>query len=103
MQINDGILLLENIGGRHYRVERMFWQLKHAAFSTGNVRSFEGAFTDCRPGWHAILPLPRRSNALREIAPCPVLTGFPFGPIPAKVTLPMGRSQIAIGGPTIYA
>ena len=29
-------------------------------------------------------------DTLREIAPCPVLTGFPFGHVPAKVTLPIG-------------
>ena len=32
-------------------------------------------------------------------APCPVLTGFPFGHVPAKVTLPIGApASVAIDG-----
>ena len=60
-----------------------------------------GAFTDCEPaaGMRYPYSLVEAIETLCEIAPCPVLTGFPFGHIPAKVTLPMGApAEIAISG-----
>ena len=101
-QINDGILLLEDIGEAPYRVERMFWQLKHAGILDRQRAIILGAFTDCEPAASMRYPysLAEAIETLREIAPCPVLTGFPFGHIPAKVTLPMGAAaEIAISGP----
>jgi len=100
-QIDDGILLLEDIGEAPYRVERMFWQLKHAGILDRQRAIILGAFTDCEPaaGMRYPYSLVEAIETLREIAPCPVLTGFPFGHIPAKVTLPMGApAEIAISG-----
>ena len=48
-QINDGILLLEDIGEAPHRVERMFWQLKHAGILDRQRAIILGAFTDCEP------------------------------------------------------
>lgn len=100
-QIDDGILLLEDIGEAPYRVERMFWQLKHAGILDRQRAVILGAFTDCEPaaGMRYPYSLAEAVETLREIAPCPVLTGFPFGHIPAKVTLPMGApAEVAISG-----
>lgn len=92
--IEDGILVLEDIGEEPYSVERMFWQLKHAGILGRQRAVILGAFTDCKPGANLRYPynMTEAIETLREIAPCPVLTGFPFGHIPAKVTLPMGAS-----------
>ena len=100
-QIDDGILLLEDIGEAPYRVERMFWQLKHAGILDRQRAIILGRLpTANRPPACAIRTVWSRAiETLREIAPCPVLTGFPFGHIPAKVTLPMGApAEIAISG-----
>ena len=90
--IEDGILLLEDIGEEPYSVERMFWQLKHAGILDRQRAIILGAFTDCKPGANLryAYNMPEAIETLREIAPCPVLSGFPFGHVPAKVTLPMG-------------
>ena len=94
--IDDGILLLEDIGEAPYRVERMFWQLKHAGILDRQRAIVLGAFTDCEPapGMHYPYAMPEAIETLREIAPCPVLTGFPFGHVAAKVTLPMGAAAV---------
>ena len=100
-KIEDGILLLEDIGEEPYSVERMFWQLKHAGILDRQRAIILGAFTDCKPGANTRYPynMTEAIETLREIAPCPVLTGFPFGHIPAKVTLPIGASaSVAIDG-----
>ena len=100
-QIDDGILLLEDIGEAPYRVERMFWQLKHAGILDRQRAIILGAFTDCEPaaGMRYPYAMAEAIETLREIAPCPVLTGFPFGHIPAKVTLPIGApAEIAVNG-----
>jgi muramoyltetrapeptide carboxypeptidase len=91
-KIEDGILVLEDIGEEPYAVERMFWQLKHAGILDKQRAIVLGAFTDCKPGANLRYPynMTEVIDTLREIAPCPVLTGFPFGHIPAKVTLPVG-------------
>ena len=99
--IDDGILVLEDIGEAPYRVERMFWQLKHAGILDRQRAIILGAFTDCEPapGMHYPYAMTEAIETLREIAPCPVLTGFPFGHVPAKVTLPMGvAATLAIDG-----
>lgn len=90
--IDDGILVLEDIGEAPYRVERMFWQLKLAGILDRQRAIILGAFTDCEPadGMHYPYAMREAIDTLREIAPCPVLTRFPFGHVPAKVTLPIG-------------
>ena len=100
--IEDGILVLEDIGEEPYAVERMFWQLKHAGILDRQRAIILGAFTDCKPGANLryAYNMPEAIETLREIAPCPVLSGFPFGHVPAKVTLPMGgAATLKIDGP----
>lgn len=90
--VDDGILILEDIGEEPYAVERMFWQLKHAGILDRQRAIILGDFSDCKPDVNLRYrySMAEAIETLRHIAPCPVLTGFPFGHIPAKVTLPMG-------------
>lgn len=90
--IDDGILVLEDIGEEPYAVERMFWQLKHAGILDKQRAVVLGDFSDCEADANLRYQysMTEAIETLREIAPCPVLTGFPFGHVPAKVTLPMG-------------
>lgn len=99
--IDDGILVLEDIGEAPYRIERMLLQLKLAGILDRQRAIILGAFTDCEPAASMRYPysLVEVIETLREIAPCPVLTGFPFGHIARKVTLPIGATaQLAIAG-----
>ena len=101
-KVEDGILVLEDIGEEPYAVERMFWQLKYAGILDKQRSIILGAFTDCKPGANLRYPynMAEVIETLRALAPCPVLTGFPFGHIPAKVTLPMGAlATINVDGP----
>ncbi|MBC7711391.1 MAG: LD-carboxypeptidase [Rhizobacter sp.] len=100
--IEDGILVLEDIGEEPYAVERMFWQLKHAGILDRQRAIILGQFTDCKPGANSRYgySMTEAIETLREIAPCPVLTGFPFGHVPAKVTLPLGApAKLSVDGP----
>lgn len=93
-KIDDGILVLEDIGEAPYRVERMFWQLKLAGVLDRQRAIVLGTFVDCEPAASMRYPYSMADaiETLRQIAPCPVLTGFPFGHTPAKVTLPVGAA-----------
>lgn len=90
--IDDGILVLEDIGEEPYAIERMCWQLKHAGILDKQRAILLGDFSDCEPDANLRYrySMNEAIETLRHIAPCPVLTGFPFGHIPAKVTLPIG-------------
>ena len=101
-QIDDGILVLEDVAEAPYRVERIFWQLKHAGILDKQRAIILAEFSDCEPtnGMRYPYSMAEAIETLREIAPCPVLTGFPFGHVPAKVTLPIGATaSVAIDGP----
>ena len=100
-QIDDGILVLEDVAEAPYRIERMFWQLKHAGILDKQRAIILADFADCEPsnGLGYAYSMNEAIETLRQIAPCPVLTGFPFGHVPAKVTLPIGaQASVAIDG-----
>ena len=100
-QIDHGILVLEDVAEAPYRIERMFWQLKHAGILDKQRAIILAEFSDCEPtnGMRYPYSMAEAIETLREIAPCPVLTGFPFGHVPAKVTLPIGApASVAIDG-----
>ena len=90
--IPDGILFVEEIGEDPYAIERMFLQLLHSG-TLGRQRALILAdFTDCKPNNPDRYPYSMEEvvESLRGWLPCPVLTGFPFGHIARKVTLPFG-------------
>jgi muramoyltetrapeptide carboxypeptidase len=85
------ILFLEEVGENVYRIDRMLLQLKHAGILGAVSGVILGSFTaipDDEPN--------RELDAvLREyLLPLdiPILTDFPFGHIPEKVTMPMGAN-----------
>lgn len=100
-QIDGGILVLEDVAEAPYRIERMFWQLKHAGILDKQRAIILADFADCEPSNSMRYPysMAEAIETLRDIAPCPVLTGFPFGHVPKKVTLPIGApASVAIDG-----
>jgi muramoyltetrapeptide carboxypeptidase len=86
--------VIEDIAESPYRVERMLWQLKNAGILDRQRAIVLGRFTQCEPSPQLRYPysMPDVLETLREMVSCPVLTGFPFGHVARKTTLPMGAS-----------
>ncbi|WP_194711200.1 muramoyltetrapeptide carboxypeptidase [Noviherbaspirillum soli] len=90
-QVDGGILFVEDINEHPYRVERMLLQLLHAgvlgrqrALVLGDFSGYRLSDYDNGYGFSSML------RHLREVLPLPVVTGLPFGHIPAKATLAVG-------------
>lgn len=90
--IEDGILFVEEIGEDPYAIERMFLQLLHAGVLEKQRALVLADFTDCKPNNPNRYPysMDEVLESVRGWLPCPVLTGFPFGHIARKATLPFG-------------
>jgi muramoyltetrapeptide carboxypeptidase len=90
--IDGGILYAEEVSEEPYAVERMFLQLFHAGVLTRQRAIVLGDFSDCTPTNPARYPYAMEEvvETLRQLLPIPVLTGFPFGHIARKATLPFG-------------
>ncbi len=92
-QVKGGLLFLEDVAEHPYRVERMLTQLLHAGMLARQKAIVLGHFTNWRPvpndkGYK----LQTVVDWLRAQLPrVPVFTGLPFGHVPTKVCLPVGR------------
>ena len=91
-KVRGGILFLEDVNEHPYRIERALLQLHQAGVLGAQKAIVLGAFTEYRKS-----PLDRGYNLkaavahLRSVCPVPILTGLPFGHVPTKVCLPVGR------------
>jgi muramoyltetrapeptide carboxypeptidase len=99
-KVKGGILFLEDVNEHPYRVERMLLQLHQAGVLARQKAVLLGQFSD----WRAS-PLDRGYTLktaiahLRSVCGVPILTGLPFGHVPTKVTLPLGRKvQLVVQG-----
>jgi muramoyltetrapeptide carboxypeptidase len=91
-KVKGGILFLEDVNEHPYRVERMLLQLQQAGVLDAQKAVLLGGFTDYKPspldhGYTLKSAVARVRSATRT----PVLTGLPFGHVPTKVCLPVGR------------
>lgn len=100
-KVPGGILFLEDVGEHPYRIERMLTQLLYAGVLHQQRAVLLGQFTQYKPVPHD------RGFTLRTVtdwlrhqlaAPTdlnphgvPVLTDLPFGHVPTKVLLPVGK------------
>ena len=89
--ISGGILFLEDVGEHPYRVERMLYQLLHAGVLARSRAVLLGAFTEYQlnasdGGYDLVTAI----EQVRAHAAVPVFTGFPFGHVREKLTLPVG-------------
>lgn len=91
--VQGGVLFLEDVGEHPYRVERMLTQLLLAGVLPRQRAILLGAFNR-----YTLTPHDRGFRLesvvawLRTQLPgVPVLTGLPFGHVPTKVVLPVGR------------
>lgn len=91
-KMRGGVLFLEDVNEHPYRIERALLQLHQAGVLAQQKAIVLGAFTEYRKS-----PLDRGYNLktviahLRSVCPVPILTGLPFGHVPVKVCLPVGR------------
>ncbi len=90
--VKGGILFLEDVNEHPYRIERGLLQLHQAGVLDAQKAIVLGAFTDFRKspldrGYTLKSAMARVRGATRR----PVLTGLPFGHVPTKVCLPVGR------------
>ena len=91
-RIKGGILFVEEVNEHPYRVERCLLQLRQAGVLQTQKAVLVGAVSAFKPS-----PLDRGYGLKQAIArlrsetPVPILTGLPFGHVPTKVTLPLGR------------
>jgi muramoyltetrapeptide carboxypeptidase len=91
-RVPGGVLFLEDVNEHPYRVERMLLQLLQAGVLGTQKALLLGHFTEWTPS-----PLDRGYTLksaiahLRAQTRVPILTGLPFGHVPTKVTLPVGR------------
>lgn len=99
-RIKGGILFLEDVNEHPYRIERALLQLHQAGVLAQQKAVVLGAFTEFRKS-----PLDRGYNLkavvahLRAVTGVPILTGLPFGHVPTKVCLPIGReTQLVVEG-----
>ena len=88
----SGFLFLEDVGEHPYRVERLLTQLLHAGVLTKQRAIVLGQFSDYRLTTHDRgFDLKTVTNWLRSQLKVPVIAGLPFGHVPRKVLLPVGR------------
>jgi len=104
-RVTGGILFLEDINEHPYRVERALLQLHQAGVLARQKAVLLGDFS----GWRKS-PLDRGYTLktavahLRSVCATPILTGLPFGHVPTKLTLPVGRKvQLVVQGRDVLA
>jgi muramoyltetrapeptide carboxypeptidase len=91
-KVRGGVLFLEDVNEHPYRIERALLQLLQAGVIGAQKAVLLGAFTAWKPS-----PLDRGYTLktaiahLRSRTSVPLLTGLPFGHVPTKLTLPVGR------------
>lgn len=103
-RIKKGILFLEDVNEHPYRIERMLLQLQQAGVLDQQQAVMLGAFTDYNKS-----PLDRGYGLksvvehLRGVTRIPILTGLPFGHVPTKLCLPLGRKvSVAVQGREVF-
>lgn len=90
-RIKNGVLFLEDVGEHPYRIERMLSQLLYAGVLERQAAIVLGQFTRYALSSHDRgFSLRTVVERLRERIKVPILTGLPFGHMPAKVLLPVG-------------
>ncbi len=103
-KVKGGVLFLEDVNEHPYRIERALLQLQQAGILDKQKAIVLGAFTDYRKS-----PLDRGYTIkstiahLRSVTQTPILTGLPFGHVPTKLCLPVGRKvNLVVQGRDVF-
>lgn len=90
--IKGGVLFLEDVNEHPYRIERQLTQLINAGILGRQKAVLLGAFNRYTASPHDKgFKLQTVVDWVRQQVKTPVLTGLPFGHVPTKVMLPVGR------------
>lgn len=95
--INGGILFIEDVNEQPYRIERALQTLHLAGILKKQQAIVFGDFRmgNIRDAYDSSYTLSSVMQTLQSATKVPVLTGFPFGHISNKVTMPLGaQAQI---------
>lgn len=101
-RVRGGILFVEDVNEPAYKIERMLIQLEQAGVLGRQRALLLGRFDP-------VTPMPNDNGfslagviaALRGRLPLPVIDGLPFGHVPRKLTLPVGkRVRLQLEGTT---
>ena len=91
-KIKGGILFLEDVNEHPYRIERALLQLHQAGVLDQQKAVVLGSFTEYRKSpLDKGYTLKTAIEHLRTRTRTPILTGLPFGHVPTKLCLPLGR------------
>jgi muramoyltetrapeptide carboxypeptidase len=92
--VKGGVLFLEDVGEHPYRLERQLTQLLLAGVLDAQKAVLLGAFNRFKPvpGYDRGFSLKTVTDWLRSKTKTPIYTGLPFGHVPTKVLLPVGRT-----------
>ena len=99
--LRGALLLIEDVGEKPYRIDRMLTQLKNAGILDQISALLVGTMQDCWPkknrGHH--LTLEEILLQLTASHPIPIYTGFTYGHHPDRLTLPIGaKAEISETG-----
>lgn len=91
-RIRGDLLFIEDVNEHPYRVERMLLQLAQCSVLASQRALLVGDLGGWKPspldrGYRVATMLDR----VREHVRIPILTGLPFGHVPTKLSLPLGR------------
>ena len=102
--VKGGILFLEDVAEHPYRIERMLTQLLHAGILGAQKAIVLGQFTEYKQVPHDKgFKLQTVVNWLRSQVKAPVLTNLPFGHVPTKLCLPLGRKvNVVVQGRDVF-
>ncbi|MDQ7744543.1 LD-carboxypeptidase [Hydrogenophaga pseudoflava] len=91
-EVKGGVLFLEDVNEHPYRIERQLTQLLHAGVLGRQKLVVLGSFNRFKTVPHDRgFKLQTVVDWVRSQTRTPVLTGLPFGHVPTKVLLPVGR------------
>lgn len=92
-KIEQGILLIEDVNEHPYRIERMLLQLHYAGVLSRQKALILGDFSNYRlTAYDQDYDVLAMRRYIQDILPIPVVSGFPFGHIANKLTVPLGRA-----------
>lgn len=91
--VKGGVLFLEDVNEHPYRIERQLTQLLRSGIVDAQKAVLLGSFNRFKlvPGYDRGYSLKTVVDWFRSQTKTPVYTGLPFGHVPTKVLLPVGR------------
>lgn len=97
--IEGGILFVEDVNERPYRVERMLLQLHQAGVLERQRAVLAGAFSGAPADYDHGYGIDDVLEHVRTVARVPIIAGLPFGHVPTKATLAVGvAARVRVDG-----